>query len=132
MHHCKPLLLLCGALCLSSACSPDPKLKRLESELTSARNQRELNVKSHKLKCYLDDELKGLEERIEKELEGAALDLFRKSAAAWRVYLGQEVAFEARGFEGGTIQPLMAKSAAIRLIGERTRALSEKDPQGGK
>jgi len=132
MHQCKPLLLLCGALCLLSACSPDSKLKRLESELTSARNQRELNVKSHELKCYLDEELKGLEERIEKGLGGTELELFQKSTAAWRAYLDLEVAFEASWYEGGTIQPLMANASAIRLIEERMKALNERDPVGGK
>ena len=114
------------------ACDQDPKLKRLETELVSARNQGELNVKSHELRSHLEAKLKSLEERIEKGLEGAELELFQKSAAAWRAYLDLEVAFEASWYEGGTIQPLMANTAASRLIEERMKALNERDPQAGK
>jgi len=132
MPHCKLLLLPCISLFLLSACGQDLKLKRLEAELESAKNQGELNVKSHELRCHLEGKLKSLEERFEKGLEGTELELFQKSTAAWRAYLDLEVAFEASWYEGGTIQPLMANTAATRLIEERLKALNERSPQGGK
>ena len=85
-----------------------------------------MNLRSHELNSYVMERLVRLEERIEKSLEGEELKLFRESAAAWRVYLDTEVRFEASTYEGGSIQPLMANSASIRLIAERTNALSER------
>ncbi len=131
LHH-RLIPLLCGTLCLLSACSQDLKLKRLEAELMAAKNQGEMNVKSHELSLHMEEKLKKLEERVKTRLQGRELDLFEKSAAAWRVYFDLEVAFEASCYEGGTIQPLMANSAAIRLIEERMKALSERDPQSNK
>lgn len=132
MHHCKPLLLPCVCLFLLSACGQDLKLKRLEAELEAAKNQGEMNVKSYELRCHLEGKLKSLEDRLEKGLEGTELELFQKSTAAWRAYRDLQVAFEASWYEGGTIQALMANSAATRLIGERMKALSERDPLGVK
>jgi uncharacterized protein YecT (DUF1311 family) len=115
-----------------SACSEDSELKSLETELAAAKNQNELNIRSYELHCGVKERLSRLEERIEKSLEGGELELFRESAAAWRVYLDAEVRFEAKTYEGGSIQPLMANSAAIRLIAERTKALSERDPRNNE
>lgn len=131
LHH-RLIPLLCGTLCLLSACSQDLKLKRLEAELTSAKNQGEMNVKSHELTIHMKEKLKKLEERIAGSLESSELALFKKSVAAWRSYFDVEVDLEASWYEGGTIQPLMANSAAIRLIEERMKALSERDPQSDK
>ena len=126
MPRHKSLVLVCGAFCFLSACGEDLKLKRLETDLAGAGSQNELNLRSHELNSYVMERLVRLEERIEKSLEGEELKLFRESAAAWRVYLDTEVRFEASTYEGGSIQPLMANSASIRLIAERTNALSER------
>ena len=110
--------------------SEQAEIGRLEAALSSAQSQGSLNRTSNELSLGLERKLKRLEDRMEKGLEGRELELFQKSAAAWKIYYDLEWEFEAESFHGGTIQPLMANSAATRLVAERIKGLEEWDAGG--
>jgi len=121
------LIVACLTSCQESE---QAELERLEAALSSAESQGSLNRTSHELSLGLERKLKGLEDRMEKGLEGRELELFKKSAAAWQIYYESEWQFEAESFHGGSIQPMMANSAATRLLAERIKGLEEWDTTG--
>ncbi len=119
------------AACLTSCQeSEEAELERLDASLSSANSQGALNRTSHELSLGLERKLKRLEDRMENGLEGRELELFQKSAAAWQIYYESEWQFEAESFHGGSIQPMIANSAATRLIAERIKGLEEWDTTG--
>ena len=119
------------AACLTSCQeSEEAELERLDAALSSAESQGALNRTSHELSLGMERKLKRLEDRIEKGLEGKELELFQKSAAAWKIYFESEGQFEAESFHGGSIQPMIANSAATRLLAERIKGLEEWDTTG--
>ena len=119
------------ATCLTSCQeSEEAELERLDAALHSANSQGALNRTSHELSLGMERKLKRLEDRVEKGLEGKELELFKKSAAAWQIYFESEWQFEAERFHGGSIQPMMANSAATRLLSERIKGLEDWDTTG--
>jgi uncharacterized protein YecT (DUF1311 family) len=122
--------LLTAALLTSCWETEEAEIKRLSAALSAADSQGALNRTSHELSLGMERKLKKFEGRIEKGLEGKELELFKKSAEAWQVYFESEWQFEAEGFHGGSIQPMMANSAATRLLAERIQGLEEWDKLG--
>jgi uncharacterized protein YecT (DUF1311 family) len=93
----------------------DPEVKALKEKVEAAENQTNLNLTSKELCDLLDARMKTLEGEIRKKLEGEAIALFDKSAAAWREYRTAQVKLEGSFYAGGSIQPLVHNQAYSAL-----------------
>jgi len=107
----------------------DPEVKALKDKVEAAEDQATLNITSKEVCDLLDGRLKALEGEIRKKLEGDAVALFDKSAAAWRNYRTAQVKLAGSFYEGGSIQPLVHNQAYSDLtethIDELTRFRDE-------
>jgi len=102
-------LLACPRL--HAGIADDPEVKALQEKVEAAENQTNLNLTSKELCDFLDVRLKALEGEIRQKLEGDAVALFDKSAAAWRNYRTAQVKLAGSFYEGGSIQPLVHNQA---------------------
>jgi uncharacterized protein YecT (DUF1311 family) len=99
------------------------ELKRLEVQLDRAMTQGEMNVATGELARFWDSRLAEVETRIEGKLNKKERKDFSKSKKRWRAYRAKEVAFQAKYFEGGSIQPLMANDAYNEITKHRVTEL---------
>src|SRR6266536_6432546 len=113
------LLALLVALTAQAGAASDAELRRLTSNLESAKTQPDMNLASKKLADFWDSKLIAIEGRIEGRLDGKEGKEFADSKKRWRSHRSSEVAFRSGFFAGGSIQPLIANAAYSQITEHR-------------
>jgi uncharacterized protein YecT (DUF1311 family) len=116
-------LLLLAAVAVCAQSEVPNELKRLEAALAVAQSQMDLNQASDALARYWDRQLIKAEQKLRRELDAEAVELFQKTARAWREYRLTQVAFEADRYRGGSIRPLIRNTTFATITERRVKEI---------
>lgn len=122
-RSCVGLFACLVTLTAQVSAGSDVELHQRTSKLEAAMTQAEMNNASGKLAEFWEQKLKAIEQKIEAKLNKKERKQFAKSRQRWRSYRTGEVAFRARFFEGGSIQPLIANTAYYEITEHRVSDL---------
>ena len=102
---------------------PDAELQRITSTVQDAKTQTDMNLASKKLADYWEAKLVAVQTKIESKLDAKERKEFAQSNKRWQSFRTGEVAFRARLYEGGSMQPLIANNAYSEITEHRVSEL---------
>ena len=121
MKRITPVVLLCLAVFSSAAAQ-----KRAQKDpCDDAQSQAEMNVCAEERFRAADVALNRVYGQLAAKEEGDSRAKLKAAEVSWLKYRDDNCAYEAAGFEGGSMQPLVYFSCRERMTKARTNELRE-------
>lgn len=119
---CIAIVMLVNALCINitfAGIQDDVNLKELEAAFSEKDTQWDMNVKSSKVRQYLDELLVKTESLVLSKVRAKDQEAFTHSCEAWRHYREDYVKVYIGDYDGGSIQPFIFNDTWSRLTKQK-------------